>query len=133
MKKAKDPNKYVPPATVRMWARFSGLSLVSAAAMAYFAITESSGFDDVVAYLVLTALLVLAFFGCRKLSKKANFKGLKKHYIGKGVDKLVQQDTGDMSFSLQVYNSLPSKYMLKWISELNPEAGKVIADQVGKK
>ena len=128
MRKSNNQDKYIAPASVRMWARFSGLCLVGAVGMVYCVFAESYGFDDAAAYLVLTALFVLAFFGCRKMSKKANFKGLKKYYISRGVDKLVQNDSGDMSYSIKVYNSLPCTYMQKWIAELNPEAGKVIAE-----
>ena len=127
MKKKTNQDQYVVPGTVRMWRRFGGLCLVGAAGMVYCMVTESYGFDDVMLYLVTAALFVLGFFGCRKLSLKANFKGVKKYYIRKGVDQQIQNDSGDLSYSIKVYNSLPCTYMQKWIAGLNPEAGKVIA------
>ena len=127
MAKKKNQDQYRVPGTVRMWKRFGSLCLVAAAGMVYCAFTESYGFDDVLVYLAVAVLFVLGFVGCRKLSVKSNFKGMKKYYIGKGIDQLIRQDSGDMSFSISVYNSLPCTHMQKWIAELNPAASEVIA------
>ena len=127
MARKKNQDQYRAPGGVRAWKRFSNACLAGAAAMVYVAFTESYGFEDVLAYLVMAALLVLGFVGCRKLSKKSNFKGLKKYYIGKGIDQQIRQDSGDMSFSISIYNSLPCTHMQKWIAELNPAAGEAVA------
>ena len=132
MSKPKENKKYVPPVTVRMWAKFSGLCLISVGAMIYIAFVKASSTGEQIACLCMAPMFALGFLGFRILSKKAAFKGLKKYYIKNGIDKLIQTDVGDMSFSLKVYNSLPGKYMLKWITELNPAAGKVIAGQIKK-
>lgn len=89
------------------------------------------------AILIPAVLLILAGAGLFFLSRHLSFQRLTNYYEAQGVADRIRNDTGDMELCCKVYARNPSRYMLNYITRLNPEGGaavrQTIADKKGKR
>lgn len=128
MRKAKNTEaKYTPPVLSRLLARMAALFLLGGAYMLILTVNGEMDAEESIAGLIaMAALFAACYFGGASI----RFSHLKKYYIEKKVDDLIRKDTGNMEFSIKVYNSLPSKKMLTWIRDLNPAAAEAVSHAI---
>lgn len=121
-KKKQKKKEYTPSVLAELLDKMSYMFMCIAIYGVYTTIFESSASEGMSMFLAG----LLFFLPTKYIAKTIQFNHIKKYYHKKGVDELVRNDTGEMAFSIKVYNSLPGRRMEKYIRDLNPSAGEVV-------
>lgn len=86
--------------------------------------------ESVIGGIIVTLIGVgLAFWGA-KISEKKQFRVWMKKIESDGIISRIKEDA---NVAVMVYNSNPGKRTLAYISQLNPDAGELIAENLRSK
>lgn len=83
--------------------------------------------------LIVAAALMIAGVGLFIFSRHLTFQRLFQYYEAQGVADRIRNDTGDMELCCKVYARNPSRYMLNYITRLNPEGGAAVRQKIAEK
>lgn len=95
----------------------------------YIVLGKESTVDEIISYVITAAWGIFLIHISEQVSKKKEFK---KWLQMNAEINLEDRIKASADFAVKAYNSCPNKYNLKFITDLNPEAGAYIVASIGK-